>query len=770
MFRPGTNWRNRFRTPILVAGTCGTVTLAPGEEMLGDRSVRFGTVESLGGAVAYFGTTRGASQVSRYRSACYRGLFHGLFADSLTELGPATVRGRRWLDSLYQSQTRYQEWTLIGDPCLRVWTGPPLQRTVVHAVWVSTGQQEFVVGVRSGGGPVVNAGVCVWLDSAVYDLDTTDSAGSAVFSISPNHPGRMRVAVTGRNLVPYEGICEVHVTGSPFVVYLRHQVLDSFPAGNSDGMVGAGETIAVPVWLRNLGDSCARGVEARLRCADSNVVLLDSVRGLGTLLPHDSAWTGRDGFRFRVLPSCPDGRELGFRVHASDSAGREWDSDFRETVVTVALSFVGDTVRDSSGNRNGRLDPNETADLIVTLRNTGSACAKQTTALLRSSDPRLEVLDSVGTWGDIPGLGTRSNNADRFTLHAAEMVPSTPILCTLVVSSLCYSKRMLFTISPGVLSQTDPCCDGPRIPASYWAYDDVDSNYEQHPEFEWIEARGTGTNLHLRDNHTVQIDLPPEFGPFYYYGRRYMQLSVCSNGWIAPGVTSFIGWENYRLPRGLEPPVLAVCWDDLVPDTSRNVWWLFDSARHRLVIEWDSVAYRSPAGRRDEFEVVFYDTTLVAADGSSVFDFQYRTAGNFGYSTVGIQDPTDTVGITVVHNGSYSRAAARVLGRRCIRFMAGQPTIGLAEAPAPTPGRAAPAATIVRGVLWLPRDTTEFGLANSDCVPRRDMPVLLDVTGRKGADLKAGSNDIRHLPPGVYFVRMADGDGRMASSKVVVTR
>jgi hypothetical protein len=48
--------------------------------------------------------------------------------------------------------------------------------------------------------------------------------------------------------------------------------------------------------------------------------------------------------------------------------------------------------------------------------------------------------------------------------------------------------------------------------------------------------------------------------------------------------------------------------------------------------------------------------------------------------------------------------------------------------------------------------------------------VLLDVTGRKVMDLLPGDNDVRHLSPGVYFLRSADSGERPAVRKVVVQR
>jgi DNA-binding beta-propeller fold protein YncE len=81
-----------------------------------------------------------------------------------------------------------------------------------------------------------------------------------------------------------------------------------------------------------------------------------------------------------------------------------------------------------------------------------------------------------------------------------------------------------------------------------------------------------------------------------------------------------------------------------------------------------------------------------------------------------------------------------------------------------------PQASVVRGVLYMPRDMTETGSAVSDRVPR---PALLDIIGRKVVDLLPGPNDISHLSPGIYFVReepQASSPEPQAVRKVVVTR
>ena len=85
--------------------------------------------------------------------------------------------------------------------------------------------------------------------------------------------------------------------------------------------------------------------------------------------------------------------------------------------------------------------------------------------------------------------------------------------------------------------------------------------------------------------------------------------------------------------------------------------------------------------------------------------------------------------------------------------------------------------TIVRGVLVLPRDMTCLGHDPDSPGGIGSCPALLqDAFGRKVMDLLPGPNDVRHLAPGVYFVRAVSGEPlavgceRPALSRVVVIR
>jgi len=89
---------------------------------------------------------------------------------------------------------------------------------------------------------------------------------------------------------------------------------------------------------------------------------------------------------------------------------------------------------------------------------------------------------------------------------------------------------------------------------------------------------------------------------------------------------------------------------------------------------------------------------------------------------------------------------------------------GIRERGTPDASRFTPEAhpTIVRNVLFLPE---AYG------VGRHTFCALLDVTGRKVIDLVPGENDVRHLAPGVYFVRRSmDSGERYAVSKVITQK
>lgn len=207
------SWTNGRRLPIVFGMTCASIMVETMWSWVSDSMIRAVSPSALGGAVAYFGTTSIAN-LPEARSTCLRGAMHALYVEGKCRLADVTRHGQAWVDSLFPGQReRYEEWNLLGDPELGVWTGVPRSLVVEHDSAIALGPQDFVVRVRSGGLAVQGAVVCLAMDSVVYVWAETDSSGRATQHIAPTHAGTMTVVVTGRNLLPYQGRCQVGVTG-----------------------------------------------------------------------------------------------------------------------------------------------------------------------------------------------------------------------------------------------------------------------------------------------------------------------------------------------------------------------------------------------------------------------------------------------------------------------------------------------------------------------------------------------------------------------------
>jgi len=127
-------------------------------------------------------------------------------------------------------------------------------------------------------------------------------------------------------------------------------------------------------------------------------------------------------------------------------------------------------------------------------------------------------------------------------------------------------------------------------------------------------------------------------------------------------------------------------------------------------------------------------------------------------------------------NPLYSRVYVSNYGSSSISVIHDTLTPGVEEGE-PLAANRKPQATVIRGVLFLPRDMTGAGhdpnaRHSGSCLKPCARPILLDAAGRKVLDLVPGANDVRALAPGVYFVRgPKTEDGRPGVvRKVVLTR
>lgn len=670
-------WTNGHMMPVVVGATCATVTLANGESMYGDKFVRAGTVAGLGGAIAYFGTTSSGSSISGQRGAVYRGFFTALYTEKVEELGTATLRGRRWVDSLYPGQSsRYLEWNLLGDPELSVWTGMPRRLAVGHDTVLPLAPQNLMVTVRSGGAAVAGARVCVMMDSTVYAVGRTDGLGQVSLGISPVHIGTLQVTVTGRNLLPYEGTARVIVSGRPWLV-LAGQLLDEV-VGNHDHVLNPGERVRLTLSLQNLGSASAVGVQSVFRCRAAGVTVYDSVSSYGTILP-DSVVAG-DPVEFAVDTTLREGQSVAGTLVVRAGTGDSWQLPLSVSIRSGVVRFAAAVLNDSppAGNGNGRLGSSESGRLRLVIRNVGGGPLEGLWLVLRSLDTSVVVTDSVAFYGRIAAGDSLAGLIDQFGITAAPFKPpTTPAGFRVMVSAsggtYQYSDTFSFTI-PGEQSVSGE----PTGPDSYgyWCYDNTDSASGRAPVYSWLELAPPGPGELLpavSDSDAVVRTFPLPFR-FQFYGQSDNFISICSNGFLALGYTTYRSGTNRPIPDPAGPPLLiSPFWDDLNPDENSNgygsAYQYYDSTNHRWIVEFCDFAHYNQPNIREKFQAILYDPAYwptPTGDGDIVFLYSRVALGSS--CTVGIENQNQTVGIQYLYNNNYDPAAAWLGAGRAIRF------------------------------------------------------------------------------------------------------
>ena len=782
---------------VSIACDCAAWDWVPGGDCLAEHMV----MRSGGGFIATIMNTRygygaidqGGNYVFGPSERLDTSFYAGVLEYNVPHTGQALGRSKAcWVpyaDSLYQyDQQRYNiyDLCLIGDPETPLWTEEPTALNVSHAGVINIGNNiPFSVTVTTTlDAPVESAMVCLKKGTEVDVKGWTNPSGQVTLYVSPSTPGHMLMAVNAHNHYIYQDTVLV-IASARYVSYLRSSVLDPGPGGNGDSILNPGETVKIPTWVKNWGQQSANSVTAKLRTFDPNAQITDSAKSLGNINAGDSAYTGAAGFGLHVNSGLANGYQVVCSLYCKDALESTWVSVASFTVGTPVLAKQAVTVVDTAhgGNHNGRIDPNETADLMIRIGNTGLGHGYNCHAVLRSGDARFTVLDSTANYGLLRRGDSASNAADLFTVHAAgSMPPETPISCTLhYYADGGYTKSEPLTIIVGELRTSDPIPDGPPTPSLYYAYDDGDTAYPKHPTYNWVEVNGIGTQMSFSQNDVVNpISVPPAFGPVKFYGQRYTQLSISADGWIACGNYTTSNFTNEQIPGSSAPPAaMFLNWDDLDPQTDGTgyVYTYHDAANHRFIIEYDSVAYYSAQSTLDKFEVVIYDTTVTTYSGDNAFLVQYMTDNGYSSSTLGIQDQSQAIGIQGLFNGNYNKACEPIAPGRAILYTTDPPY------PSGVVDEYGPASVPVKLALNVYPNPlrSRASLAYAVPVAGRVSIKVYDATGRVVLDLVSqnmaagrysakwdgSAANGRRVANGVYFCQLATTIGTRQQKLVV---
>ena len=592
-----------------------------------------------------------------YDKEFYKAIYHvGInnigYASNYANITVYQVHG-----SIGQSNIRTYLW--LGDACIDAWTNTMQTMTVTHPAAMLIGTNTLTVNTG-----VPNALVCAQ-NAEVYASGYANAVGSITltFNPAPQIPGMLTITASAHNYLTYQTQIQVIPPSGPYVVYNSCAINDAV-VGNNNGQWDYGETVDLSVGVKNVGVQTATNVNCTITTPDPLVTILDGQEAYGNINAGDSLVVP-NGFRVQVAPQVEDQHIVNFTLTAV-SGTNTWESFFSCIVNAPVVIQSGLVIEDPTGNNNGALDPGETTNFLVTVRNQGHSTVENVNAVLTSGNPLVTVTGNPGSYGT---LAPNATGTDSWVVVADASIPSgTVVTMTLAITGGGgYSTTATFDVLVGDERNLPTGPDG----YGYRAWDNLDGG-EYHP-YNWVEiapaAGGGGTILALTgDDQTVQASLP---FTFRYYGQNFTQISVCTNGWLALGSTTLTSYSNVGIPSTSGPPnMVAAFWDDMhAGHGGTQICSYYDAAQHRFVVEWYNLDSYSTPSHRETFEVILYDPAhYPTSTGDGVILVQYNLVNNPSSATFGIENQAQTVGIQYGYNGNWDVHAWPVETGRTITY------------------------------------------------------------------------------------------------------
>jgi hypothetical protein len=191
-------------------------------------------------------------------------------------------------------------------------------------------------------------------------------------------------------------------------------------AAGIDSIINAGENVLLSVALKNIGGTIIPNAQMKLSTSDNFIMLVDSTENAGNLAPDDSV-IFLNAFSFDVDTNVNDNHIIPFNLmvfNATDTFNISINLPVRSLILELGAITIAD------GNNN-IIEPNETASLIVEIKNIGGATAYNVNAILSTNDAYTTVSSDSANISSI--TGSNSSNAF-FIVHVNNSVPDGHII------------------------------------------------------------------------------------------------------------------------------------------------------------------------------------------------------------------------------------------------------------------------------------------------------------------------------------------------------
>ena len=282
--------------------------------------------------------------------------------------GGASLNGNMKILDMHPSDhgETHNTWILFGDPSLMLRTARPSELNLTvqpEAIFLGqsqlrlTADADYALATLSIDGNVICCAPIV--------------GGEAILTFeSPSTVGTAKLVVTGFNKVTAVREIEIIPASGAYLTY------ESFAVNDANGQADYGETVGLDVTVKNIGNDAISNVQVTLSTDSPYVTVVDGTASIASM-GASSEYTISNGFQVAVNEAIEDGTQVNFTLTCTDGT-HTWTSPFRMTLHAPAFALA--EFRPAS-----TVNPGESGQLIVGIKNSGSSDARDVRLQLYSS-------------------------------------------------------------------------------------------------------------------------------------------------------------------------------------------------------------------------------------------------------------------------------------------------------------------------------------------------------------------------------------------------
>lgn len=774
---------NSGKLCIVTGIGCGVAKFDAGDgQCFGEVWMQHGTAVSPQGAAGFIGPCWNTHTV--YNDVLDTCLYQAILEYNIDNITPALVAGKMFAWAVFAdfvnesgveevATMMMRQYLALCDPSLKLFTNTPVRMPVAMPWAVPDGPFSMPITIATGFATEADSlSVCFRsMTGAASSFTIPAEAGTWNLPVE-FEPGDSVVAtIDGHNVL----ITQYGITVAPDGVFLLHSGASfSDASGNNDGRIQPGEEITLIDTVRNIGNDAAFDVLGAIGTSDETVTFTVFQSEYGVVASDESV-IGSPAFAFQISPEFR-GNSLPLTISYLANSVEPRSDLFSLTVYTPELEHSDLAVMDGE---DGLLERYEEANLVFTITNTGNESLLASTLNLQTSSDYILIEDGTAP---IPALAPGQS----FTLpeDALQITGSwnAPTGVQATVDAVVSTQMATYTFErtiglPLVLGQVGPADPMTGSDGTYYIYDDLDVDYDRVAVYDWFEISpaldGPGTELPFEQSQqTITVPVPFNYS---YFGVSYSELSISTDGWVAPGATTATSYDNHAMPNQVDlvSGMIAVLWNDLwwFFGDSGNVSYFYDTVGDRFIVEWHEIADWGTGTRPNTFQLQLlnpatHQTPTGDAEWVMLYqDLTYHSTAALG-ATIGYESMDELNGGTFFYNNDWPVTSAPLENGRAVRLTTAPPTILDTSSEPELPKNFALFQNYPNP--FNPETTIEYSLAARSNVTLE----VFDVLGRSVITLTEGvrdaglhslhwngkSNSGISVPSGIYFYRLVTPD------------